>query len=366
MLIIALPHSVNAASHGYAHVHSDGLSVLRHATGAAATLSSYAGEVVAVVPYSRISWFPLQLPPASHGARLTRVLHGLLEDRLLDDPAQLHIALPPHAEAMARTGGDLQVAVCDKAWLRQALAPLQHAGLVVQRIVPEFCPSQTPLLHVMGDPNHSQSVLSHAKGVLHLPPNTAQWHAFAEVNQADLQIYAEPAMVARVQSTLQRQPILQSAAQRWVSSSQSTWDLAQGEWAQGPLQVLQRRAQSAWQTLLHAPHWRSVRWGLVLLALIQVVGLNAVAWRQNSAAPALHKSSVDASATDFDALLAALGPLLPAGQLPTQIHYENRALRVHGVTLEPTDATQAALKAQGLRVQSDSKDIWVLQAELTK
>ena len=59
MLIIALPHSVQAHT-GYAHVHSDGHSVLRSATGAAATLSAHAGEVVAVVPHSRLAWLRVQ------------------------------------------------------------------------------------------------------------------------------------------------------------------------------------------------------------------------------------------------------------------------------------------------------------------
>ena len=93
MLIIALPHTANTAHAGYAHLHSDGHNVLRSATGAAATLSTHAGEVVAVVPHSRLSWLRVQLPPASHGPRLQSVLHGLLEDRLLDDPQHLHLSL---------------------------------------------------------------------------------------------------------------------------------------------------------------------------------------------------------------------------------------------------------------------------------
>ena len=218
MLIIALPHNATHTAVGYAHVHSDGHSVQRSATGAAAMLSAHAGEVVAVVPHSRLAWLRVQLPPASHGPRLQSVLHGLLEDRLLDDPQQLHLVLAPDADTTARSGGETLVAVCDKQWLRDALSPLQTAGLTVQRIVPELSPTNTPVLQVMGEPDHSQSLLCHAHGVTLLPPNTAQWSAFAELRQDDLQIQAEPAMVARVQSTLQRQPMLQSAA-RSVGSS---------------------------------------------------------------------------------------------------------------------------------------------------
>jgi general secretion pathway protein L len=397
MLIIALPHSANATT-GYAHVHSDGHAVLRSATGAAATLSAHAGEVVAVVPHSRLAWLRVQLPPASHGPRLQSVLHGLLEDRLLDEPQQLHIVLAPEADTIARMGGDALVAVCDKQWLRDALAPLQAAGLTVQRIVPELSPSDTPVLHVMGEPDQSQSVLCHAHGVTLLPPNTAQWRAFAELSQDDLQIQAEPAMVARVQSTLQRQPMLQSAAQRWVKSSQSDWDLAQGEWAQGRTQRLQRQALAAWQTVLHAPAWQPVRWGLVALVALQVLGLNALAWRERSAlnaqqaslqnilkttfpsvtlvidAPLQMQREVDvlqqksgaASSTDFEPLLAALAGVLPAGQTPQQIHFANHALRVQGVTLDSNAAGMARLNAQGLSVRQDGNDTWVLQAEGVK
>ena len=397
MLIIALPHTIHAST-SYAHVHSDGHSVVRSASGMAATLSAYAGEVVAVVPHSRLSWLRVQLPPASHGPRLQSVLQGLLEDRLLDEPQQLHLVLAPDAVDIARTGGDALVAVCHKTWLREALAPLQAAGLNVQRIVPELSPTDTPVLHVMGEPDHAQSVLSHAHGVTLMPPNTAQWHAFAELSQDNLQIQAEPAMVSRVQSTLQRQPMLQSAAQRWVKSSQSDWDLAQGEWAQGPTQRLQRQALAAWQTVLHAPTWKPVRWGVVVLVVLQVVGLNALAWRERSAlnaqqaslqsilkttfpsvtlvidAPlqmqrevdALQQKSGMASSTDFEPLLAALSNVLPTGQTPQQIHFANHALRVQGVTFDSNSTGIKALKERGLSLRQDGNDTWVLQAEGVK
>jgi general secretion pathway protein L len=237
-------------------------------------------------------------------------------------------------------------------------------------------------------------VLCHPQGVTLLPPNTAHWHALTDTDRDDLQIYAEPAMVARVQSTLQRQPMLQSTAQRWVASTQSGWDLAQGEWAQGSAQRLQRQAQSAWQALRHAPAWRPVRWGLLALFALQVVGLNALAWREHSAlneqqaalqhilkatfpsvslvidAPlqmqrevnALQQKSGVASSTDLEPLLASLARVLPAGQLPTQLHYANHALRVHGVSLTPDEAAQATLKAQGLSLRQEGADVWVLQA----
>jgi general secretion pathway protein L len=405
MLIIALPHTPTQANNGYAYVHADGYRVTGSATGPAATLSVHAGEVVAVVPHSRLAWLSVQLPPASHGPRLMNVLHGLLEDRLLDDPQQLHLVLPPNSQDLARTGGTTWVAACDKAWLREALAPLQAAGLTVQRLVPELQPTDTPVLHVMGEPDQSTSVLTQPEGVSLLPPHTASWRAFVALtdphidaqNDSALQIYAEPAMVARVQQLLQRQPELQSAAQRWVAASQSAWDLAQGEWAQGRSQRLQRGLQSAWQTLAHAPTWHAVRVGMAALFVLQVVGLNALAWREKSAldqqqlalqrilkttfpavnlvidAPLQMQREVDnlqqksghVSRTDFEPLLAALAGVLPAGQVPAQLHFANAVLRVQGLNLDDKalQSAQAALKPQGLSLRQDANSAWLLQAE---
>jgi general secretion pathway protein L len=205
-------------------------------------------------------------------------------------------------------------------------------------------------------------------------------------------------MVARVQSTLQRQPLLQSAAQRWVQSSQSAWDLAQGEWAQGRAQRAQRLVLHAWQTWLHAPAWKPVRWGVGVWVAVQVLGLNALAWQESRAldaqqaalhnilkttfpsvtlvidAPlqmqraldALQQQSGAVSGQDFEPLLAALASALPAGQTPQQIRYANHALRVQGVALDGSVAGMARLQAQGLSLRQDGNDSWVLQAEGAK
>jgi general secretion pathway protein L len=399
MLIIALPHFANAASAGYAHVHSDGHSVVRQATGAASTLSAHAGEVVGVVPHSRLSWLPVTLPPGSQAPRLQGVLRGLLEDRLLEEPEQLHLVLEPNAQTVAKEGGTALVAVCHKQWLREVLAPLQAAGLTVQRLVPEISPSSQPLLHVMGTPDFSQSVISHAQGVTLLPPNTAHWSAFATITRQDLAVQAEPSMVARVQQLLNVQPQLQTAAQRWVQSAQSDWDLAQGEWAQGRSQRGLRWLQATWQTVWHAPAWRPVRLGVLSLLLVHVVGLNVFAWREHKAqqsqmaalnqiltqtfpavtlvidAPlqmqreveALKQKSGAVSNTDFEPLMVALASVLPSGNnaSPTQLHFANQTLRIHAVPFDGASANQK-LKAKGLQLRDEGNDVWVLQAEGVK
>jgi len=403
MLIISLPHNPKDAASGYAHVHSDGHQVVRNAVGAASLLSAYAGEVVALIPHSRVSWLSVQFPPGSHGARLNAVLAGLLEDRVLDDLSDLHCVVDPASANIHRTGGVALVAICSKTWLREVLTPLQASGLVVQRLVPEFSPSAQPLLCVMGSPEQSQSVLCHSQGVTLLPPNVAQWKAFpaytayTTLPAAQAPLVAEPAMVERVEQLLQRRPVMQNAAQRAVVAAQSDWDLAQGEWTQGTPQRLLRWAQHAWQTLLHAPAWRSVRIGLATLLVLQVVSLNATAWREQSAldqqklqlnqilistfpsvrlvidAPLQMQREVDTlqrnagriTSTDFEPMLAAAASALPDGVVPTQWHFANQVLRAQGLPLNESQANsaRATLKAKHLQLRQEGNDVWVIQPE---
>jgi general secretion pathway protein L len=403
MLIISLPHNPKDAQSGFAHVHSDGHQVQRNAVGAASLLSTYSGEVVAVVPHTCLSWLCVQLPPGSHGARLGAVLAGLLEDRALDDVADLHCVVDPASADVPRTGGVALVAICNKSWLREVLAPLQAYGLVVQRLVPEFSPRAQPLLCVMGSPEQSQSVLCHSQGVTLLPPNVAQWKAFpantayTTLPAAQAPLVAEPAMVERVEQLLQRRPVMQNAAQRAVVAAQSNWDLAQGEWAQGTSQRFLRLAQHAWQNLLHAPAWRSVRIGLATLLVLQVVGLNAMAWREQRAldlqkaqlsqiltntfpsvrlvidAPLQMQREVDTlqrgagriTSTDFEPMLAAAASALLDGLVPTQWHFANQVLRAQGLPLNEAQANtaQTALKTKHLQFRQEGNDVWVIQPE---
>jgi len=150
--------------------------------------------------------------------------------------------------------------------------------------------------------------------------------------------------------------------------------------------------------LWHAPAWKPVRWGMVALVGLQVLGLNALAWQESRAlnaqqaslqnilkatfpsvtlvidaqlqmqreVDALQQKSGMASSADLEPLLAALAGVLPAGQTPQQLHYANQALRVQGVTLDSDASSVTRLQAQGLNLRQDGNDTWVLQAEGAK
>ncbi|MFZ3129308.1 MAG: type II secretion system protein GspL, partial [Rhodoferax sp.] len=363
---------------------------------------------IALVPGRALSWHPVQLPagtlprsraPQRQAPRLRTVLEGLLEDRLLDEPAQLHFAL----QTPAPPDGPLWVAVCDRSWLRDALQALQQAGISPDRVVPEWVPGNQAAtdLWVTGSPDAAQLVWTDEQGVHALPvaadqplprqvPDTLRTHAT---------LHAEPAVAQRAEQLLHREANVVPLAQRLLDAAQTDWNLAQFDLArQNPwLARVAAAAASFWNT----PAWRPARWALVALAVVQVLGLNAFAWRaqtqleqQRSAirntllatfpqvtvvvdAPlqmarevaALRQASGMASPRDLETLLGALGtvgqPTL--GTLaPTTVEFVAGELRLSGLHANPAqaDALDEALQTQGIGSHLDGATL-VLQTRST-
>ena len=135
-LLIQLPAEYTSAGGEYSYVlSSDGQHIQRSGQAAASLLpgSGRASQITAVIPAARLSWHAVSLPPGlqlrsrRHQQRVRAVLDGLLEEKLLDDSSQLHLALDADAEA----GQTSWVATCDKAWLQAHLQALEAAGHAV-------------------------------------------------------------------------------------------------------------------------------------------------------------------------------------------------------------------------------------------
>lgn len=398
MLILHLPlHPQAAAGAGapdVAYVHSpDGLSVTRSGRAPLDSLGA-SDDVVAVVPWQCLSWHAVTLPPHS-GGRLSAVLHGLLEEQLLADPASLHLALAPGASP--RRGGATLVAACSRAWLQHALAPLEAAGLRVQRLVPECAPldptQAEPSLQLVAHDAQVWGLLSHALGVTPIPQDSrSAWSD--QLNQVS-RCTAEPAVAQHAPAWGAQDALLQPDAQRWLQAARGPWNLAQGEWGQSRAQRGTRWLQSAWSTWRHHPAWRPVRWGAALLVLAQLVGLNVWAWREESLlqarqqqlrqlltdtfphvrvvvdpalqmrreVQALRQATGAPSPQDADHLLARLSRALPAQASVQQLNYAAGELHWQASGAESLDAAaQQQLQADGYRV-SRSGELQVLRWE---
>lgn len=364
-------------------------------------------ETIAVVPARALSWHRVQLPVGTlptgwmkdrNAPRLRAVLEGLLEDQLLDEPAQLHFALQPDA----RTDAPVWVAVCDRRWLRDALNTLQHSGHTPHRVVPEWTPHPAsaatppgapplPELWVTGTEDCARLVWTDAAGVHSLPASAV--HSVAAPSHGlvtgalpaqlatHAKLLAEPAVAQLAEQLLHREARVVTPAERLHHAARTDWDLAQFDMARrNPwLARLVVAAGHLWS----APQWRAARWAALAIVLVQVLGLNAFARHAQSqlaqqraaigntltatfpgitvvvdaplqmerAVGALRQAGGSTSERDLEALLGvygALGATSPANRAPTAIDFVAGELRLTGTGLNPE---QAAALDTGLRPQ---------------
>ena len=399
-LIICLPLAAPGATTPYDYaITPDGQSLTEHASVLLALLPAPAkgGDVVALVPASLLSWHAVDLPkgvgPGS--PRLRLVLENLLEDRLLDDTTDLHLALAPGASA----AGPVWVAVCNKAWLRGHLQALEAAQRPITRVVPEFTP-ETGLLHVhaVGNPDQPQLVVTGEAvgGVLRLPLNAAAI-ALVPPSQPDEQwlTFAEPAVSELAEQLLERKVTLLTRSERWLDAARSPWDLAQFDMANSGRARTVKRLSGMLSELLQSPGWRPARWGVAVLLGVQLLGLNAWAWKEKSAyqarraatqglltqtfpqvrlvidAPlqmerevaALRQATGATSGGDLEALLAVLGSVTPPDRTAGAIDFLAGEVKVKGLQLTAQEVSSLAsqLKGQGYAARQDGDALVVKQ-----
>ncbi len=151
-----------------------------------------------------------------------------------------------------------------------------------------------------------------------------------------------------------------------------------------------KKLGTAWADLLAAPQWRPARWGVLLLVAINLVGLNAWAWRERSAldakraavrgaltqafpqvkvvvdAPAQMEKEVAAlrqvtgatSGRDLEAMLGALSAASPPQRPIAGVDFSGGELRLKGLAYSAAEARSvaAALKSRGysLALQGDT------------
>ncbi|MES2939258.1 MAG: type II secretion system protein GspL [Pseudomonadota bacterium] len=374
-LIVLLPAEPVGASSEFPYLLTgDPRAPQSHGSAPAALLprpQGAAAEVVAVVPAQALSWHRVELPKgvAAGSPKLRGVLEGLLEEQLLDDPEALHFALGPPA-----AGEPQWVAVCERAWLRGALQALEAAGRTVNRIVPEFAPEGMGTLYAVGETQQPWVVAAGADGVLMLPLAAASLSLLPAWAQ-DAPRLAEPAVAAQAEQLLQHQVELQQAPQRWLQATQSGWDLAQFEFANTARTRTLKKLAAAAADLLRAPRWKPARWGLVLLVLANLAGLNAWAWKERSAldarreairrtltetfptvtvvvdAPLQMQRELDAlrartgtsSGRDLESMLAALSVAAPPGRTVSSLEFSGDRLRARGMGLTPDTVRTAAI-----------------------
>ena len=398
-LIVTLALERADATTALDYVLSADASTVTAQSSAPPALLPPADELVALVPAPRLSWHQVTLPKGvlprgfwqeGNTVRLRAVLDGLLEERLLDDPVQLHFALAPDAQADA----PVWVAVCERAWLQAALQVLEQAGRPVARVVPEFAPGTLPdTLVVMGRPEQAL-VVSTARGGVAVWPLSGAVVTLLDW-PAEHAVVAEPAVVAVAEQLLHRTVTLQPRAERSLQAAQTTWDLAQFELVNSGRSRFLKRGTGAVQRFLNAPAWRAARFSLVALLLVNLLGLNAWAWKERAQvkaqrqavqavltdtfptvrvvvdAPlqmarevaALQQAGGDVTGRDLETLLGVFSAAAPVSAVAAAIEFRAGELRMNGLNLTPEDREKLSftLKAQGYTARQDGDQTVVKQ-----
>jgi len=402
LLIITLPLEPSDEAALFDYVQSDdGRTVTSQASVPLALLpaASRQTEVLAVVPLQALSWHRVTLPPGSlprtlsdrGSKRLRTILDGLLEDHLLDEPTQLHLALQPQAQVAS----PLWVAACDRAWLKSALALLSKTGHNVTRILPESSPQAlSEAIEVTGEPDQPR-----VAGLTGLAERSAVMvcaltPVAVGLLGSDTPVLAEPAVAALAEQLFQRPVTLQQRGERLLRAAGAAWDLAQFEFTNAQRDPRWSDLARSVQSFVRAPQWRAARWALALLLIGQLIGLNAWAWRtQNDLktqrqavravlletfpkipvvvdAPmqmarevaALQRASGSAAGTDLESILSLFSTLAPASYAPTTMDYAANDLRLSGpaMTSQEQARVSAGLKAQGLAASAQG-DQWLIR-----
>jgi general secretion pathway protein L len=407
-LIVTLPRALpTAATLCEGVLSDDGRTVLHSVEAPAALLPMSSGvEIVAVVPATRLSWHRLALPRGAlkgglfqegSTGRLRAVLDGLLEDRVLDETSQLHFAIEPQP----RTDEPVWVAACDRAWLHAWIATLAQAGRPVARIVPELAPpsgeaSSGASLYVIGTPDHAQLMLAGPDGVTLLPLSvaTAALVAWPE----EVEVLAEPGVAALAEHFFNRPPTLQTAPERWLAAARSGWDLAQFDLLYTRGTRTRKRLTALVSSLIRAPRWRAARWAAVALLAVNLIGLQAWAWKEQSALAAqraairntltatfpevrvvvdapvqmaraladLQRRNGSASTADMETMLGHFQAAAPDLPTPSAINFIAGELRLKG--LDPSAAglatISARLQAQGYSARLDAGSLVMKEERL--
>lgn len=334
-----------------------------------------ADSLVMVVPTQAMAWTPVDLPKVPVG-RLQAALAGLLEDALLEEPEQLHIALPPHA----KPGRPTTVAVMPRSHLEQAVQTAEATGREIDRVVPAFVPCSPPRGHFqqvgIEDQGTCQLVWADDHSVATLPLQGDGARALVQQATSQVRWSSTPAAAVAAEAWAGRPLPVVPEAQNWLDAMGSGWELRQFDLA--PRHRGLRWGREAWRRF-KGPGWRPVRLGLVALVIVNVLGLHLWSWQQQQAVQARKQAQVTLLKTthpqvkvvldaplqmqreadrlraaagqpgeaDLEAALSAAAAAWPAGLGPPQaLRYERGQLTLSAAGF---NATQLATMAERLQ-----------------
>ncbi len=300
---------------------ADGHSVSQ-AGRASATQLPRADHGVLLLAEADVSWHRLDIPKAP-AARLRAALLGVMEEALLEDDEALHFALA--ADAVPGRKG--WVAVTHKPRLQAALNALEGAGLSIERVATASLPGAPARGHFYAPDGVETAVpwlaLAQPDGVVSLRLQGGLARALLPADSTSVSWTATPAAAAAAERWLGAPVALLTDSERALEAvgpagaAKAVLNLRQFDLAARHRGT--RALREAAQRFLSS-EWRPVRWGLVALVAVQLLGLNLQAWQQRQVLLAKRAALVGLLKTTHPQVRAVL-------DAPLQMERETERLR---------------------------------------
>ena len=275
-----------------------------------------AALVVAVLRPGDVAFQRIAIPKAP-AARMRAALVGVMEEALLEDEDDVHLALAPDA----KPGGEHWVAVVNKPWLRTQLDALELGDVPLDRAVPAWWPDQGVAGHTFreGGPDEAaQLAWRDDAGVISVP-------LASPVARALLTSLAEDTVVrwtatpdtALDASEFVGMPVATVTDEdQALRAARAGWNLLQFDLA--PQRRGVKLARDLAVRFAFDPAWRVSRRGLLALAVVFLLGLNVRALQENHRI-AQKKAALTTAVAEAFPNLASKGIYDPAGQAQQQI-----------------------------------------------
>ena len=257
---------------------TDGTRVTEHGRAAPAALPR--ASLVAVVLRPGDVAFQRVAVPKAPAARMRAALTGVMEEGLLEDEDEVHLALAPDA----KPGGEHWIAVVNKPWLRAQLAALEAGNVALDRAVPSWWPDQGVAGHTFreGGPDEpAQLAWRDDAGVLCVPLASPVSRALLTALPEDTVVrWTATPETALDASEFVGMPVASvTDEEQGLRAARAGWNLLQFDLQpqrRGVKLVRDVAARFAFD-----PAWRVTRLGLIALVAVTLLGLNVRALQEN-------------------------------------------------------------------------------------